>query len=168
LQLTYQMHPAEIQLRDNLMSSSWLDIDDLVAKKHVRVHKDGAEASTEFGRHLAAIQATDYTQGAALHWAVLAAETGGLHLVLQALPAAASYLKTRALFKLDECATLHLAEFPAKALMDISGQLHGPKPVLLTKDMGATTGALNQNQEWAMPGEALEGHFRLTNYAYPA
>jgi hypothetical protein len=153
------MHPAEIQLRDNLMSSSWLDIGDLVAKKHVRVHKDGAEASTEFGRHLAAIQATDYTQGAALHWAVLAAETGGLHLVLQALPAAASYL---------ECATLHLAEFPAKALMDISGQLHGPKLVLLTKDMGATTGALNHNQERAMPGEALEGHFRLTKYAYPA
>ncbi len=85
------MHPAKIQLRDNLTSSSWLDIGDLVAKKHVMVHKDGTEVGAEFNKHLTAIQAEDYTQGAALRWAVLAAETGGLQLVLQALPASASY-----------------------------------------------------------------------------
>ncbi len=98
--LSWQIWAGEIQIRRNMTSSAWVDLLELIKANEVQVTDEAGEPVPQS----AVVTALKGLTGkpvisAALRWAICVSEAEKLELQLQALPAAASSLGSKPIFK---------------------------------------------------------------------
>ena len=98
--LRFQFWPRDLQIRRNMLTSSWLDVPAMVCSNEAVVHdaSDTALLPADFMGLLDDCSDLE-PEGAAFRWAVIVGEDGSLRLQLQGLPAAAVMLSGRHQFK---------------------------------------------------------------------
>ena len=152
-QFCYQILPATIQTRDNMVTTDWRDIREAVSNQVIKVEgPDGKESAEEFKFVLDTVQAADYQQGAVFRWAIHAATPTSLSLVLQGLPASLIHIKTKGQFKMDNCPAIAIATFDLASQFQGGGGVAGPVPVLFSTDPKTTEAKLQQNPSAAFAG----------------
>ncbi len=130
-----QVHPGELELRQNCVSTDWVDLASMVEAGQLLVELAGSRDATEaFKVDWAAAKAEDPGLGAGLRW-ILLASSDGLKLELQTLPLAAHALNRDPRFANDACPAVTLASFAAEAHMEPKEPLNGPVPVLFAKHL---------------------------------
>ena len=98
--LAWQIWPHEIQIRRNMTSSTWVDLLELIEANEMQV----SDSSGNPVPQSTVVSALKGLQGkpvisAALRWAVCVSAAEKLELQLQALPASASSLSSKPIFK---------------------------------------------------------------------
>ncbi len=98
--LAWQIWPHEIQIRRNMTSSTWVDLLELIEANEMQV----SDSSGSPVLQSTVVSALKGLQGkpvisAALRWAVCVSAAEKLELQLQALPASASSLSSKPIFK---------------------------------------------------------------------
>ena len=92
--LQYQVWPADIKIRKNLVSSGWKDAEALVVGRDATVLDDQGSGipANEFLTVLSEIQPVN---AAAVRWAVVLGDDNSLQLQLQGLPASAPTINSK-------------------------------------------------------------------------
>jgi hypothetical protein len=98
--LQLQYWPRDITIRRNMTTSTWIDVADLIRSNEATLvdEEDAATTSEDVLTILGAMQ-NKSAASAAIRWAVVIADDGQLELQLQHLPASASSLASRPIFK---------------------------------------------------------------------
>ena len=108
---TYPILPASIQIRDNMATSDWMDIREGIMKRDIEVHEEEDASLETFVKTLDVLREADYRVGAVLRWTIQASTPSQLILVLQTLPVSVAHIRTKAMFKMDNCPAISLATF---------------------------------------------------------
>ena len=99
LKLTYQLLPAQVEIRRNMTTSTWLDVLDLVRSNNLLLPESDSDISLRDIAETLTNKA-DKTYGtASIRWAVCVGEAGQLELQLQAISASAKFLGGKPAFK---------------------------------------------------------------------
>ncbi len=99
LKLTYQLLPAQVEIRRNMTTSTWLDVLDLVRSNNLLLPESDSDISLRDIAETLTNKA-DKTYGtASIRWAVCVGEAGKLELQLQAISASAKFLGGKPAFK---------------------------------------------------------------------
>ncbi len=152
--LRYQLRGEDIELKPNALASKWEDVDALLGRGVLIAMKAGdtTDRTEEFRARLAAEKEADPNFGAAVRWAVQAANHGGLKLILQGLPGGAHRLRSEPLLAADETETITLETLDAEVDMEEAGPCRGPIPVLFARDREAVRTTLEQHPERVYAG----------------
>jgi hypothetical protein len=152
--LRYQLRGEDIELKTNALASKWEDVDALLGRGVLIAMKAGdtTDRTEEFRARLAAEKEADPNFGAAVRWAVQAANHGGLKLILQGLPGEARRLRSEPLLAADETETITLETLDAEADMEEVGPCRGPIPVLFARDREAVRTTLELHPERVYAG----------------
>jgi hypothetical protein len=96
--LKMQVWPRDVDVRRNMTSTAWMDVEVLVSTKEcqvVSIGSDGSETPVAFEEAVACLKDT----GAAIRFAVVIGGDQKLLLILQGLPASADQLLGKRAFK---------------------------------------------------------------------
>ncbi len=96
--LRYQVWPRDINIRANLTTSNWHDLEAIVASRDAQIiDRDGAFIPQ--GEFLGMLADTDPPNSGSVRWAVISGDDGGLQLQLQGLPGSAPTLNGKPLLR---------------------------------------------------------------------
>ena len=151
----YEILPAAIRTRDNMVSTEWIDVRDGILKQDIKVETQEERGPEEFIKTLEDLQKENYKQGAVLRWAVHATTPSSLALILQALPASITHIKTRAQFKMDNCPAITLATVDLTCRFQRGAGVKGPAPILFSPQPEEAENKLNSNPATALAGREI-------------
>jgi hypothetical protein len=98
--LKMQSWPRDIEIKRNMVTSAWMDVEALLASKAAQMVLVGDDGEESEVAHNVAIGEMDQAEvGAALRFAVIIGGDQRLVLALQGLPATAEYLMGRPAFR---------------------------------------------------------------------
>jgi hypothetical protein len=98
--LKMQSWPRDIEIKRNMVTSAWMDVEALVASKAAQMVLVGdVREESEIGHNVAIGEMDQAEVGAALRFAVIIGGDQRLVLALQGLPATAEYLMGRPAFR---------------------------------------------------------------------
>ncbi len=150
-----QVHPGELELRQNCVSTAWVDLASMVEEGQLLVELPGTrDAAESFKVDWAAAKAEDPGVGAGLRW-ILLASSDGLKLELQTLPLAAHALNRDPRLANDACPAVTLASFIAEAHMETREPLNGPVPVLFAKHVERARESLKRDPSKLAKGKKI-------------
>jgi hypothetical protein len=144
----YSVEVDNLDFRLNSNTSKWLDFYDLLSRQVITAFKGQHETdvSTEVKRLLEALKKDSPDTGAALRWSVQARVLENLTITLQCLPQAAATVRRDSKLSANECPTITLDTFTAKAIfVEPRGEVIGPLPFLFARDNKALAERITQD-----------------------
>lgn len=152
--LRIEVDPASIELRKNSLASPWVNLDEAIDEGAVHPHlrEGGQLAREEFLADWNVAREEDPDLGASTRWALMAS-SDGLKLEWQGLPGKAGALARDPRLNCDACPAICLSTIGAEVDMSPRGPLHGPVPVLFSRNEAKTVAHLKRHPANLYPGE---------------
>ena len=150
---TYTIIPAVLKFRDNMVTTDWLDVRDSLLRRELEITDTGESTAEEFVKTIEDLTGEDYRVGASLRWAVQATTPTQLAVVLQTLPISLAHIKTKAIFKMDNCPAVALRSFDLTCRFQRGRGVTGPIPTLFAAHPQETETSLREDPTWIHTGK---------------
>ena len=149
----WEVQPEDIDLRENLLASSWEDLLNMLENEVVSATdaEGQLDLSEEARKTLATLKETKPAAGVSLRWALRANTARVLRLQVLALPTGAKHIKKKPIFDSDMCPGI-LVKSEAVRIPMATGFLRGPRPTLFARDPKEAEASLKKDCTVAWPG----------------